>query len=725
MRFSLSILSSLSIIFTLSFPYQTALGLNSSIARVENVIDQYFGVKVNDPYRYMENLNDPEVKKWIKDQADITENTLSKLPARQELLSRLQQLDAGKPFSVRRINRLADGTILYKKRYTGENLYKLYLRNKAGKEKLLIDPAMVSTKEGEHYSLMKYNASLKSGYIVYGLAKNGSEETIYHIKDIASGKNLPETIDRIETAYNRPHWLPDGSGFFYSRRQLLPDDAAENEIYDNTKVYFHRLNTPAEQDRLIAGNNLSDLMALSKQDYPSMYIPPASKHAIVKIKHGDSNELTLYTAPINSLLLKDIPWKKICDVKDEVTQYTVHGDNIFLQSASNAPRFKIIKTSLVHPDMSKAKTVIAESQAVIINIKSSSKALYSIVIDGGFERILRMNYDGKEQSQTLQLPGKASGWITAVSPDQQDILIRTNSWTKGDVVYAYHEDDNSFSETDFLSKGRFDDLDDYKSVEVKVKSHDGVMVPLSIIYKKGIKLNGRNPLLISGYGAYGSISYVHFNPLNIAWLEKGGILAIAHIRGGGEYGKAWHMAGQKLTKPNTWKDFIACAEYLIEKGYTSHDFIAGQGGSAGGITIGRAIIERADLFKAAVINVGALDSIRAETTANGAPNIAEFGTVKKEDEFDALLEMSSYHQVRNGVNYPAVLLVHGMNDHRVEPWNSAKMTARLQAATTSNNPVLFRVEYSAGHGIGSTRQQYLKQLADEWAFLLWQFSKGK
>jgi prolyl oligopeptidase len=227
--------------------------------------------------------------------------------------------------------------------------------------------------------------------------------------------------------------------------------------------------------------------------------------------------------------------------------------------------------------------------------------------------------------------------------------------------------------------------------------------------------------LINGYGAYGIIKYVYFSPLRIAWLERGGVLAIAHVRGGGEYGKAWHLAGQKTTKPNTWKDFIACAEYLIEKGYTSHDFIAGQGGSAGGITIGRAITERPDLFKAAIINVGDLDAIRAETTTNGVPNIPEFGTVKKEDEFKGLLAMSSYHHVQDGVKYPAVLLTVGMNDPRVDPWNSAKMAARLQAATASNNPILLRVEYSAGHGIGSTRMQHLEQLADEWAFLLWQF----
>jgi prolyl oligopeptidase len=247
------------------------------------------------------------------------------------------------------------------------------------------------------------------------------------------------------------------------------------------------------------------------------------------------------------------------------------------------------------------------------------------------------------------------------------------------------------------------------------------MVPLSIIHKSDIILNGNNPTLIGGYGGYGMSIGVFFNPLNIAWIERGGVYAIAHVRGGGEYGKEWHLAGQKLTKPNTWKDFIACAEYLIDKGYTSKERIAGQGGSAGGILIGRAITERPDLFAAAIINVGVLDAIRSETTTNGVPNIPEMGTVTNEDGFKGLYEMSSYHHVLDGMNYPAVLLTHGMNDPRVEPWMTAKMTARLQAATASGKPILFRVEYGAGHGIGSTRDQYLKEYADEFAFLLWQF----
>jgi prolyl oligopeptidase len=245
-------------------------------------------------------------------------------------------------------------------------------------------------------------------------------------------------------------------------------------------------------------------------------------------------------------------------------------------------------------------------------------------------------------------------------------------------------------------------------------------VPLTIIHRKGLTLDGNNPTLISGYGSYGFGSNVNFNPVDLAWFERGGVRAIAHVRGGGEHGKQWHLAGQKLNKPNTWKDFIACAHYLIDNKYTSKEKIAGQGGSAGGILIGRAITERPDLFAAALLNVGALDAVRFETTMNGPPNVPEFGSVKTEDGFKGLYAMSAYHHVKDGEKYPAVMLTHGVNDPRVDPWMSAKMCARLQAASTSGKPVLFRVDYVAGHGIGSTRTQQEQLTADQWGFLLWQ-----
>ena len=691
-------------------------------AKVENVIDEYYGIKVEDPYRYMENLEGTEVQSWIKGQADYAAEVLGKISGRTTIFERLKELDAGKPFTTFSITRLEDGTIFYKKRSTGENLPKLYVRfSDSSEEKMLIDPEKMTSTDNQHFSIGYYSPSPDGRYVAYGLAKGGSEETVLHILDTQSGENLSETIERIETAYNKPHWLPVGKGFFYCRRQKLPPDAPETEIYKKTKAYFHELGTDVNNDIVITGYELSELVMLGEVDFPSIFIPANSEYAVAKIKHGDSNELTIYTAPSETLLKDSIPWVKVCDVKDEVTGFAVHSNNIYLKTAKDAPRFKVVCTSLSDPDFSEAKVVIKKSDQVVDNIVAAKDALYAVMNDGGINRIVRLEYDIDALLEVLGLPDNAGGHVVSSTQHLDGILVSTDSWTKGSLIYKFDPRTGEFIDSGLMPKGKYDDLPDYTYTEVKVKSHDGVMVPLSIIHKSNIKLDGSNPTLVKGYGSYGSTSDASFDPLRIAWLERGGVLAIAHVRGGGEYGKEWHLAGQKLTKPNTWKDFIACAEYLIDKGYTSKEIIAGQGGSAGGILIGRAITEHPDLFAAAIISVGALDAIRFETTTNGVPNIQEFGTVTNEDGFKGLYEMSSYHHVKDGVAYPAVLLTHGINDPRVNPWMSAKMTARLQAASVSGKPVLFRVEYSAGHGIGSTRNQKLEETADKWAFLLWQF----
>ena len=267
--------------------------------------------------------------------------------------------------------------------------------------------------------------------------------------------------------------------------------------------------------------------------------------------------------------------------------------------------------------------------------------------------------------------------------------------------------------------GPNDDPTTIESVEVKVKSRDGTLVPLSIIYPKGLTRDGSHPTLLSGYGAYGVVQFAGYDPTEMAVYERGVVRAICHVRGGGEYGEEWHLAGKGPTKPNTWRDFIACAEYLIARGYTSPAHLAGEGGSAGGITIGRAIEERPDLFAAAIAEVPLADMLRFETTANGVPNVPEFGSTKTGDGFRALYAMSAYANIRDGVKYPAVLVTTGANDQRVASWGPAKLAARLQAATASGKPVLLRVDYQSGHGAAAT-SQWENEQTDTWSFLLWQ-----
>jgi prolyl oligopeptidase len=697
------------------------------VARVDDVVETHWGVPVHDPYRWMENEKDPAVLEWIKGQADYAAAKLDRLPQRDELLARIAEFDAGRPWRVFDITPMAGGGMFYLRQQANENLPRLFTRTANGTERLVFDPMKKESDDGGHFSISWYEPSPDGRRVALGLAPSGSEQDILYVLDVATGRALPDTVTRLEAAYSDPQWLPDGSGFFYSRRRELPPDAPETEGYRLTRAYLHRLGAPLEKDPLVFAHGLDPRVAMSEEDFPSVIVPPGSGFAIGQIKHGDSNELTLYAARLKDLVEgAPSPWRMVCDVPDSVVEYAVHGGTIDLVTSLHAPRFRVVRTGLAEPDFARAVTVIAAGSEVVDGIMAAKDALYVQFAHGGAGTIARVPYGHAPVAERIALPDAfPSGRILAGHPQIEGVFVATNAWTRAGRTYRYEPRAARFVDTGLNPAGRYDDVPGYESVEVEVTSHDGVKVPLSILYKTDVKRDGSNPTLLSGYGSYGISQNVGYAPTRLAWLEKGGVIAIAHVRGGGENGQEWHAAGQKATKPNTWKDFIACAEWLIREGWTRPSKLAGQGGSAGGILIGRAITERPDLFAAALLDVGALDAVRFETTMNGVPNIMEFGTVKKEDEFHALLEMSALHHVKDGVAYPAVMLTHGINDPRVEPWESAKMTARLQAATSSGKPVLFRVDYKAGHGIGSTRTQQQRLLADKYAFLFSQMEEPK
>ncbi|HLJ73469.1 MAG TPA: prolyl oligopeptidase family serine peptidase [Thermoanaerobaculia bacterium] len=358
---------------------------------------------------------------------------------------------------------------------------------------------------------------------------------------------------------------------------------------------------------------------------------------------------------------------------------------------------------------------------MVSSISLAKDALYVQLMDGGINRFLRLSYGPHPKTEEVALPFKGTAFALT-DTRIPGALIGITSWTKAFRIYSYDPETKHVEYTKLQPAGPYDNPTNVEAVEVKARANDGTMVPLSIVYPKNMKRDGSAPTLLDGYGAYGIANTPFFNPMQLAWYEKGGIYAECHVRGGGEYGEEWHLAGKGATKPNTWNDFIACAQYLIDQKYTSPSRLAGQGGSAGGILIGRAITTRPDLFAAAIDIVGDSDTLRSEESANGVPNIPEFGSTKTEAGFKALYEMSAYHHVKPNTAYPAVLLETGYNDPRVDPWQMAKMAAQLQASTSSNKPVLLRVEYEGGHGgIGGTEKQRQERTADEDSFLLWQF----
>ena len=704
---------------------ESAAGPAVPIARIENTTDTHWGVEVDDPYRYMENQDDPEVVEWFKGQAEYTESVLAELPMREEILERLIELDQGAPYTTYGVRRLANGDMFYMRRNAGENLGKLYYQPAdSDSARLLVDPETLGAEGEQHFSLGTYMPSWDGSYVTYGLAQGGSELTTYHIMEVASGIAADAPIDNIETAYNRPMWTASGDGFYYSRRRDLPEDAPETEIYKQTMVRYHELGTDADEDPVIAAYQLSDRLSLLDTDFPSLWLTPNSEHAVLKVKHGDNNEISLFTAPVDSLLSGDIPWVRISEEADLVTDFAVMDDDIYLLTAHEAPRYQLIKTNLAAPNLDTADVIIAPGEMVLSDVAAAKDALYVDTLQDGLNKVIRVAPD--ETMEVLNTPRAGAGYISSVSPELDGILLYETSWIQGGVRYAYDPTAGTFTDTGMVPVGKFDNLEGFVAKEVLVSSHDGTQVPLSILHRADLQMDGSNPTIVYGYGSYGFPMDVFFSPTRLAWLERGGVFAIAHVRGGGEYGQEWHYAGRMANKPNTWLDLIASAEYLVDKGYTSPANMAPMGGSAGGILAGRSVTARPDLFGAVVMQVGMLDAIRAETTTNGVPNIKEFGTVTDEEGFKGLLAMSSYHHVREGVTYPAALLTHGYNDNRVNVWMSGKMAARLQAANGEDGPpVLLRVEFDSGHGIGSTRDQVLSQIADTYSFLFWQLNKDQ
>jgi prolyl oligopeptidase len=551
------------------------------------------------------------------------------------------------------------------------------------------------------------------------VSQGGSEDAVLRVVDTATGRETGDTIDRAEL--EGMSWMPDGRAFVYNRLQKLEPKSAPSDRYLNSCAYLHAIGSDPEKDPMVLASRSAGMQS-DPTDLPLPFVStyPGSSYVIGLIAHGNRNEATIYVAPLKSLTRPSIPWKKICDVDDAITGLDVHGDDLYLLSHKNASRYKVLHTKLSNPDVAGAQVVLPPSEAVVRNNAAAADALYVQEMDGGLGRLLRLPYPGGKPEQ---VPLPFDGAVSIMSTDQRvsGAVLSLQSWARGALIYSYDPGTKQLSDTRLQPAGPFDNPADVESLEVKVKSYDGTLVPLSIVRKKGILLDGSHPARLDGYGAFGITFDPYFDPTLLAWLERGGVYAVAHVRGGGEYGEDWHLAATQVAKPNTWKDFIACALYLIDQKHTSTPRVAIEGGSAGGITIGRSITERPGLFAAAIDEVPVSDVVRSEFTANGALNLSEFGTVKTQDGFKALYEMSAYAHVKDGTPYPAVMITTGINDPRVEPWHPAKMAARLQAATSSGKPVLLRVDYDAGHGYGSTKSQSQELHADMWSFELWQF----
>ncbi len=631
----------------------------SPVAPVRPVIDDYHGIKVSDPYRYMEKLDDPAVQAWFKGQGDYTRSVLDRIPGRDLLLARIKELDQTVPEVV--AIRLPEDHYLIFKQLSGDNTWKLYKRNgMSGEDILVADPEKVTLaptaqSKGKN-TLLGYALSPDEKYLALCIIPGGSElDGELHVFDMATGRETGDIIPQVGAEAFKPYWLPNTRSFVYGRIQQLAAGAPETEVRQKFRSYLHVLGTNPTDDKPVFGYGVVPSISVDASEISSIQIPYGSGWALGLVNGSVTPNSAYYVAPVSAIGQPKTPWRKVADMSDGVTNIVVHGDELYALTYKDAPRYRIVRMDARKPDFKSAQVVVPAGQAVIQDISAAQDAIYVTTLDGGVFRVLRLRYEANAQPENIGLPFEGSAFART-DPRLPGATLELTSWTKAFKIYQYDPVKKQLVDTKIQPSGPYDNPENIEAVEVKAKSYDGTLVPLSITYRKGIKLDGSNPTWMTGYGAFGTSYQPYFDPTNLAWFENGaGVYAVCHVRGGGEYGEQWHFAGKMGTKPNTWKDFIACAQYLIDNKYTSPAHLAGEGTSGGGILIGRAITERADLFAAAIDDVGMSDALRSETTQNGETTIPEFGTTKTEEGFKGLYAMSSYDHVEDKTTYPAVL----------------------------------------------------------------------
>ena len=681
------------------------------------------GVSVPDPYRNLENLKSADTLAWLKAQADYSAGQLARIEVREAIGQRVAALSKASGDTLRRLTRMPGDRIYYLKRKPGESQLKLVMRiGVNGRERVLVDPQKMTRATGVPHAVNYFVPSWDGKTLAYGVSAGGSEDASLYLMDIASGKLLAPPIPRVIEDLVR--WAPDSRSLTYNQLRQLPPGAAESETYLDSTVFLLKLGQPPAQARPLFGPLVNKELQLARLDVAEVMFAPGSPYMIARTTDTTVPEGRLYVAPLAELGRKTIRWRQISAFADKITEVHLRGDTLFLRTYAGAPRGRVLALLLKNPVLAQAVEVVPEPDAGVLQSFALGRDAIYTEVQQGFNIRVRRHGAGLPAQGVDIAPGLPGSAFIAADPAHahSQPWVTTSTWTEPGRVMAIHTDGAS-RDTGLLRNTRPPSTPELEVSEVLVPSHDGAQVPLAILHRKGLPLDGNNPTLLVGYGAYGFSFEAYFDPRSSAWLERGGVLAFANVRGSGAFGDAWYRAGFKASKPNTWKDGLACARYLIAQRFASPATLGIWGTSAGGIFVGRAVTTDPALFAAAIFDVGDMDMVRAEESANGITNISEFGSAKNAAEFPALLEMSTYHQIKDGTAYPAVLLIHGLNDPRVDAWHSAKAAARLQVASTSGKPILLRLDGQAGHGVGSTAEQGYSKQADIYSFLLWQFGK--
>lgn len=669
------------------------------------VIDSYFGTDIQDPYRWLEDDLSEETMDWVNNQNKTTFNYLNSIPYKRNIKKRLEQIwnyeKRTSPFNE------GDYTYYYKNNGL-QNQYVVYRKKDSEDEEVFLDPNSFS--EDGTISLTGLDFSKNENLVSYSISEGGSDWRKVVVMDTETKEIIGDTLTNIK--FSGISWK-NNDGFFYSSYDK-PEGSELSEMTDNHKLYYHKLNTDQNQDKLIFGGKTTD-----KYRYVSSSVSEDNKYLFITASNlTDGNKLFVMN------LTKDS--NKIEVVSDDETtdDYVIEtdGNTFYILTNSNAPNKKLVRTKYNRLNQKYWIDVIPETENVL-NISVGGGYFFAEYYLDAISDVSQYDYNGK-LIRKLDLPGLGSFSGLWGKKEQKELYFSFSNYYIPTSIYSYNPekgDSSLFWKPDI----RFNSSE-YISKQIFYESKDGTKVPMIITHKKNIKLNGKNPTILYGYGGFNISRTPGFSVTNAIWMDLGGVYAVPNIRGGGEYGKEWHNAGTKLNKQNVFDDFIAAAEYLISSNYTSSDHLAIRGGSNGGLLVGAVMTQRPDLMKVALPAVGVLDMLRYHKFTAGAGWAFDYGTSEESEEmFEYLLGYSPVHNVEENVEYPATLVTTGDHDDRVVPAHSFKFAAHLQDKQIGKNPVLIRIEKDAGHGGGTPLSKTIDQYSDIFSFTLFNMGYKK
>lgn len=685
-------------------------GLAASVAaqypptKQDTVTDIYHSISVTEHYRWLENFDDPAVKDWMAAQNAFSQKYFSSIESRKAFRAELDRFNSVQSTSYYSLKYIKGFLFALKSQPPKQQPFIISLTdpNDLSTERVVLDPNLLDTTG--QTSMDWYQPSSDAKLVAVSLSYRGSEDGTLFIFDVATGNKLPDSIPRVNfpTAGGSVAWNEDNSGFYYTRYPQK-GERADEDLHFFQQVYFHKLGTDVSEDRYEVGKEFPRIAEIELETSED------GRHVLATVSNGDGGEYE------HHLYSPDKRWSQLTKLSDRITKASFGIDQaLYLVSLKDTPKGQLLRMSLNETELSITKPILKESQYVLNDFLPTASRLYVVEQAGGPNLLKVYDLDGNQRPDVPIQPISSVGkpvWL-----DGDRILYNDQSYLTPSTWNIFDPTNNEVTAT-AMKKTTVADFSDAEVVREFVTSKDGTKVPINILRKRGTTLDGNNPTLLYGYGGYSSNQAPYFSERNRIWLDMGGVFVVANIRGGGEFGEEWHLAGNLTKKQNVFDDFAACAQWLITNGYTNPNKLAIEGGSNGGLLVNAVLVQHPELFAAVVCRVGICDMLRVELHSNGAFNVTEFGTVKDLDQFNALYAYSPYHNVKNGTSYPAVLLTAGDHDGRVDPYHTRKMAARLQEATSSSRPILMRTTSTTGHGIGSSFQEKISLDADVLAFL--------